>query len=74
MTRDQLRGLLLGREHAGLASPKVHQGHKCQGGRNLVWANRERTFEVPLVCQKPSPRREGGWMARRWLLMDRWYQ
>lgn len=53
--RDHLRGPSIG-THAGLASPKLHQGRKCQGGRNLVWANRERTFEVPLVCQKPSPR------------------
>lgn len=56
--QDHLRGSSLG-THAGLASPKLHQGHKCQGGRNLVWANREGTFEVPLVCQKPSPRRRG---------------
>lgn len=56
--RDHLRGLSIG-THAGLASPKLHQGRKCQGDRNLVWANRERTFEVPLVCQKPSPRPRG---------------
>ena len=45
--QDQLRGPSLGK-HAGLASPKLHQGRKCQADGNLVWANRERTFEVPL--------------------------